>query len=812
MPGSITMLRNEFEEILIVETPYYQRLKMIYREVTRYKRDLQILEKLFPGDPLLKFFSQKEGRELVFLGRKIFALQTEFIQNYLQFLRDESLTRWEQFFERYSNNLFEIYKKFIEGDGNRVFIFEIVNRKLLRDILTKETAGMGIDEKSLSVERIGIVVNQLFNYIRNSLARGVITVSSPILDSYGKIPLLPRCGRNEMIKLLNKTILKNGLPEPVFSALMKFVITSRYQEDFKGITEEIEKLGVLLTRERIIEILNSHFCLPDETSFERISDFIQTRAQGAIEALEIKIASIEKEIKDLETRIPSEYKVLGEELISIAQNLTTEESIDIRLKKIKRNLLSFAYDLKRLKREYQEYCEQKSELEGITKLKSSKFVQFIKKEEWETFLSLFIGERRLNLSEEQFQSLMKETINEIKNERSAMEIINELKTPGLFKERYNYEEVTRRFDKIIEEVIRPLTISFLLEELIEYYPKVGVKPEMENIRYLAEEAVSGKVSLIEKEIKPKPLPETPPPLNIHRYKNLVSVLVYDIRGSTFMGTKLKNALKESEIRNLFQETMLTVVEKYGGLPIKDTGDGGIIFFARNNYAIKKGETIIPEPGSVLDAVRCGLEMTKEAMSFVQENINRYKDWFQEAEERKIDFEGATYATLPPSYQAIFQIGVGIASGEYPGEVYLDKNAFGDPDLTGMLVREANFYAKIKSKEKSTVVCDDSTVYNLLLNIEKFSFLSDAGWRMDSLFLDIEQGLEYWINQKVTRRGFILDFYKILLSRLGEEVIHPGHIRILLGVSDIVINESGEIRDGKGGRGKYIFEVSQEAIK
>lgn len=272
-----------------------------------------------------------------------------------------------------------------------------------------------------------------------------------------------------------------------------------------------------------------------------------------------------------------------------------------------------------------------------------------------------------------------------------------------------------------------------------------------------------------------------------------------------MGTKLRNAKKESEIRNLFQESMLVIAEKYGGIPIKDTGDGGIVFFAANHYAIKNRTTLAPEHGSTLSAVRSSIEMIREAGNFVQENIGRYQDWFRETGERKIDFEGATYATLPPSYRAIFQIGVGIASGMYPNEIYLDENAYGEFDITGMLVREANFYSKVKAEEKSVAVCDDATLYNLLLNVEKFSFLSEEGLRTDPLMLDIEQGLEYWLNQKRKSHGFILDLYKIFVARLREQAAYPKKLKLTLG-DDIIINETGDLKDGKGGRGKFLFEI------
>jgi hypothetical protein len=63
---------------------------------------------------------------------------------------------------------------------------------------------------------------------------------------------------------------------------------------------------------------------------------------------------------------------------------------------------------------------------------------------------------------------------------------------------------------------------------------------------------------------------------------------------------------------------------------------------------------------------------------------------------------------------------------------------------------------------------------------------------------------------MSRRGFILDLYKIFVSQLGQEVTRPGSLKLMLGIFDIELSETGEIKDGKGGRGKFLFEVSSEA--
>lgn len=805
------MLRNEFEDILVLETPYYKNLRKTYRDTVNFNRYINILKKISGGDGFLEALENKGGKELVYLGRKIFSFQEEFVTNYIQFISDESMVnKWEQFFERYSKNLFEIYDNFVARDSNRILIFEIVNRKLLRDLLTKQTTTESLEKKALLSERFGVVVNQLFNYIRNSLSKNITVNDKLIIDSYEKIPLLPRCSHGETMKMLSSCFLQKGLPEALFTAISKNILASYYLDTKDRVTDSIGKL-TYPNKEGILEIFKSNFFFPDEESLSEILDLIKKKARTMIQRIKTKKAAVEREIINVRRKIEETTNENKDKLTELTENFSTEESIDKMIKNLRRKLISNCYDMRIFKNEYQDFVKKESELKSILSFKTGDLLDFIFKNEWDPYIILSFN-RKKTIADEQLHLIIKDIIGDIKNNKSAMAVMNKYRVTGFLKEKYDTRKINGKYCLIIDEVILPLVKSFLLEEIIEYYPKLSGLMPVEGVRYLAEEAVSDRVFMVEKNLKVIQKQEEVPTLNVMRYKNLVSVLIYDIRGSTFMGTKLRNAKRESEIRNFFQESMLSIIEKYGGIPIKDTGDGGLVLFAKNYYDIKKQKVLEVEPGSTLSAVRCGLEMVQGAKNFIQENINKYKDWFREVEERRIGFEGATYATLPPVYQSIFQVGIGIASGDYPKEVYLDRNSYGENDLTGMLVREANFYSKVKAKAKSTVICDDATVYNLLLTVSKFSFLSEAGLRINPLLLDTEQGLEYWINQKVTKRGFILDLYKIFVAQLGQEVVHPGSLKIMLGIHDIKIDETGEIKDGKGGRGKFLFEVSSEAVR
>jgi class 3 adenylate cyclase len=806
------MIRSEFEDILITETPYYQGLTHTYRDPVSFSRNLGILKRITHGDNFLESLEKNSGRELVFLGRKIFSLQEEFVTVYLNFLKDETqINKWEEFFERYSKSLFNIYDKFITNNPDRIMIFEIVNRKLLRDLLTKHTMDAPFEEKPVIAERFGVVVNQLFNYIRNSLNRRVIIADKMILESYEKIPLLPRCTRNETMKMLNRYFIQKGLPEPIYNVIYKLVVTNYYVAEKEKILKGIGKRD-FLTKDGIIEILNSHFFLPDEAALEEILQTIKRKFQDSLTQTRSRREIVERKAEEINKKIREAVVGANPDLISITTDFSTEEAVDNQIKKLQRTLMSLGYDLKNLRREQKDSAKMEAELDSIMKIKTTDLSKFIMKNDWDSALIVLLNPVQPP-DDEALQLLLRDAFGELKNDKTAMASINDLRTPGFLKEKYNTQEILRRFKVINDDLILPLIKALLLEELIEYYPKISGGSSAENIRYIAEETLQGNVSVIEKDVRIPPKTEPARALNVLRYKNLLSVLVYDIRGSTFMGTKLQDAKRENEIRNLFQESMLTVIEMFGGIPIKDTGDGGIALFADNSYEIKQHQTSEIKGGNVLGAVRAGLGMAQAANVFVEENIGKYRDWFHQAEERNINFEGASYATLPPSYQSIFQIGVGIASGEYPREIFLDHNPFGDIDLTGMLVREANFYSRVKARGKSTIICDDATVYNLLLNTQKFSFFSETGLNIDPVQLDVEQGLEYWINQKVSRHGFIFDLYKIFVTDLGQEIYHPGSMKILVGMKDAVtIDETGEIKDGKGGRGKFLFELTVERGK
>jgi hypothetical protein len=698
--------------MLILETPYYKNLRTTYRDTVNFQRYLPILKIVSNGDAFVNSLAQKQCKELVYLGRKIFALQDEFVTTYIQFLSDTSIVdKWERFFERYREQLFEVYESFVGEDSYKVFVFEVVNRKLLRDLLTKYTINESLERKVIISERIGVVVNQLFTYVRHSLTKDIRVNDQLLIDSYGRLPLLPRCSHSETLRLLSGNFLEQGIPEPLFSQMAMSIMSAYYVETKQKVITALSQTTTL-SKESILDILKSHFFFPDDNALNELHDLLRDKAQDMLNDLRVKKAKVDTGILTLKQKVKEITQNLKDQLIHLAENFSTEESIDNAVKKLQRNLITHGYDLRHLKNQYQDYVKKENELKSILKSKPHDLLTYIFKNEWDPYIILLFNQDR-KFADDDVQTMIKGVYDDIKKDKVAVEILNKSKVSGFLKEKYDSQVLNEYFREAIRNIVIPLIKAFLLEEMIDYYPKMTGSTTHEGIRYLAEEALAGRVNVIEKKMPVVPEQSAISAPVIAQYRELVSVLTYDMRGSTFMGTKLRDARRENEIRKYFQEYMLGVIEKFSGLPIKDTGDGGIVVFAENSHDIKtKGVTELA-PGSTLTAVRCGLEMVRAAKNFVQENIDKYSDWFRESEERKVNFEGATYATLPPSYQTIFQIGVGIASGTYPREVYCDTNAYGELDLTGMLVRESNFYSKVKAISKSTVICDDATVYNMI---------------------------------------------------------------------------------------------------
>ncbi len=343
--------------------------------------------------------------------------------------------------------------------------------------------------------------------------------------------------------------------------------------------------------------------------------------------------------------------------------------------------------------------------------------------------------------------------------------------------------VLRYFKDNYKNIFIPTVVELILEEMIKVWPesKFG-KDTFDEARWIgisARQQNPKSVFFIPEVQRKLSFPEE----ILGNWKETVSIMVYDIRGSSIMGAKLQDARMEDEIRNKFQSQLSEAIRNNGGFLLKDTGDGGIVFFSANSGELyndyrafltggkkhfsKEELTLIPSSDASHRAILCAKEMIEYSEKFVRKNLNRYKDWFKEFEEEGIGFDGITYEKLPPEYKKIFQIGIGIASGRPDKDVFLGLNVIGNPDLTGSLVRSANIYSKARHPDRSVILVDAPTMFNFLLTIEKFETGEETraieSYSFESKTAELQEEVMRWM--KGLQGSYKINDYKVALKRI-----------------------------------------------
>jgi len=326
-----------------------------------------------------------------------------------------------------------------------------------------------------------------------------------------------------------------------------------------------------------------------------------------------------------------------------------------------------------------------------------------------------------------------------------------------FQKKFNYQFIKDAFVEIMDSISDDLMIYLLIDSIRLYNFQQFKDPVKKR-----KESLYASFNLIPRErffyinstgdiyLNANKL-ENLTPGDLHsvisnNYSKVVTTLVYDIRGSSFMSSKLNNAEKQKFIMKKFQNSINNVIKNNNGVPIKETGDGGIIIFTANSremnrnlfkesissknihirHSIATGADIVLKETnfSSIESIKCSIKMVESAETFIKDNYANYREWFFNIQEKKVIHEGIEYALLPPEFKSLFRIGVGVASGIVNRDINLSINAFGDIDLYGTNVNEAKVYSGVKDPSSSVVIIDHTTLFNLILNSDYFDITVD----------------------------------------------------------------------------------------
>ena len=289
-----------------------------------------------------------------------------------------------------------------------------------------------------------------------------------------------------------------------------------------------------------------------------------------------------------------------------------------------------------------------------------------------------------------------------------------------------------------------------------------------------------------------------------------------------MGIKLHNAAKEQRIKYKFTKEMADIVKRYGGFLLKDTGDGGLVWFADNSaslyshlytesvtgrgtklrYSIFSGAEfdLIPSGDAAKRAILCARDMVLRAEEFIRANFMHYREWFAEVAERTLELDGITYALLPPEFKSLFRIGIGIASGKPGQDVVFASNSYGDPDLVGPIIADANLYSFERQPGRSVIICDSSTLMNLVLNSEFFEYIIDEK--------DFEKYLKAIAEVKKGNHGYKFNDFKISIVPRGlhyQEELNKSKAIAMSDLLEIMLHGSCLYSD-KQKKMKMVYEV------
>ena len=383
--------------------------------------------------------------------------------------------------------------------------------------------------------------------------------------------------------------------------------------------------------------------------------------------------------------------------------------------------------------------------------------------------------------------------------------------------------VRAAYQTFFKELIVPQCVGECLLDLVSCLPPRASEPtkvvtDLANFRALA---LAGDGILDLKE----PAPDLGKNVQnyIEAHRRCITVLVYDIRGSSYMGVKLHNALKEQRIKCKFAKEMSVIAKKYNGFLLKDTGDGGIVWFSENSgtlydhlyaesttgkgmnlrYSIFSGAEfeLMPALDSAKRAILCARDMIVKAEEFIQANFMHYREWFAEVTERTLEVDGITYALLPPEFKSLFRIGVGIASGVPDRDVVFAANSFGDPDLIGPILADAHLYSRERQPGRSVIFCDLPTLVNLLLNIENFDYAIDE--RDFDRYLRVLEELRKMIHP------YKLTDYKLSVIPRGVHILEELNKQKALAdskLADIYIDDLNHLYNEEKKKIKMVYEI------
>ncbi len=844
------------------ESEYTYQLRSQYSKKDVYTRHLGAIKKFLAQKDLnlqsLAEFHKNEdmGTIYVLVDERFRTIHHKLTHVLLDALKGDAKEReLETLVNVFSEDFTKSYSRLLRERSEAALLFETVCRKLLEE---------GIDEwffrnrvstakKSFFVSEVSARIDAVLTPLRLSLAKDHKIDVFLISETFSKSPLSPSPLSRLTLSDIEVEILKFGLTPNLFEKVAKKFQSAIQEELEKEILNSVRNRTIRSKRDILRSVEKPLYSVSEdctEALRQIIEEKVGERSVGLTQELKHLHQELEKK-KDKFEQAVSQATLETKKALAALRGENLKSCVE-RLTEIANSVATEMNELELRKETAEAELKLAKNLENLSAEELSSLILRKGEKEIERYFHIYhsladkFGRDLKNIPPEyteSFSDLIKDELAMLASRSSpAYENLSKLEEKRFWKKRYDVEEFKTRWIRVCTEILEPFVITKYIEELLRIWPPVvskhtPLRPFLTEARYVGEEVafnrrlyqLAGPSSSTEQK-EEKRLNDLRK-LIVDNFKEVVTVLIYDIRGSTFMGNKLNSARKESEIRNNFNICMMHIARAHGAFVVKDTGDGGILFFSGNSSELQRkylsnekkagfSETpLATSSESARKAIECARDMVQGAFDFVEANLEKYRNWFEDVRKESLRYAGITYAQLPPEYKRIFKVGIGISSGKPDVDIHFGLNGFGNPDITGGLVREANFYSKARSKERSIVLCDGTTLLSFLLNVDEYEPQGPQPTRTRSLEKEspsdlLLNAMRTHANLKKRKRGYKFGKLALSIERVGTQVFYDEDLESNFAVScpGLKVTKSGEFLDERNRKVKILYQIIPEWMK
>lgn len=647
------------------------------------------------------------------------------------------------------------------------------------------------------------------------------------------IALLNRVDEREYLHKFNKELNSVSFSPEILMAVHASFMTARTEILLPDLLSDIERISSTTIKDMIDKVPSIYLNYLSISSLQKVTRKMTSMVR------ELKSA-MEKELKDIDMyslRLKEQLKELYQEadlgLRDIIEN-DVEKGVDIGIitqktsnlfSRLDRLFLGNIYHLKdyehrwaeiqqilRQEEEFHISCEQRTRDRRI-KIR-------------ELYHDLLFFNRFGTLTKEEEKTYTRLLAQELerlhKQKHPSAVLLSRFEKRGLLSLDIDFDAIQQSYDAFMHDCVVPHEVGRDLCDIVQCLPlssdqSVRVAHDHGNLVALSLEGDS----ILTVPSKERVYPEAVRTY-AETYRACIAILMYDIRGSSYMGVKLQNAAKEQLIKYKFAKEMAGIIKRYGGFLLKDTGDGGLIWFGENSESlyghlytesvtgrgIKLRSSIfsgadfelIPARDAAKRALLCARDMVQRAEEFIRANFMHYREWFADVAERTMELDGITYALLPPEFKSLFRIGVGVASGIPNKDVVFSANSYGDPDLVGPIIADAHLYSMERQPGRSVIICDSRSIINLILNNEYYEYQVVED--------DFDKYVKIVQELKKTNHGYTFSDYGITIVPRGVHYLEESDKNKAVSQKDLSeIHLDGEnLYDAKHKKIKLLYEI------